>query len=56
MKNFLKDESGQDIVEYSLVIALIAIVVIVAISGIGTQVVSILTRIVNTLNQLGAQQ
>ena len=37
MKNLLKDESGQGMVEYGLIIALIAIVVITALTAIGTK-------------------
>ena len=33
LKRFFKDESGQGMVEYALIIALIAIVVIVALSA-----------------------
>ena len=33
LKKFFKDESGQGMVEYALIIALIAVVVIVALGG-----------------------
>ena len=36
LKNFFKDESGQGMVEYALIIALIAVVVIGAITVLGT--------------------
>ena len=36
MKNFLKNEAGQGMVEYGLIIALIAVVVIVAVKTLGT--------------------
>ena len=36
IQEFLKDESGQGMVEYGLILALIAIVVIVAVTAIGT--------------------
>ena len=35
MKNFLKNEAGQGMVEYGLIIALIAVVVIAAVSALG---------------------
>lgn len=35
-KNFFKNESGQGMVEYGLIIALIAVVVIVALRALGT--------------------
>ncbi|WP_301956089.1 Flp family type IVb pilin [uncultured Eubacterium sp.] len=34
LKKFFKDESGQGMVEYALIIALIAVVVIVAITAL----------------------
>ena len=38
MMNFLKDESGQGMVEYALIIGLIAIVVIAAVTLLGGKV------------------
>ena len=35
MKKFFKNESGQGMVEYGLIIALIAVVVIVALTNLG---------------------
>jgi pilus assembly protein Flp/PilA len=35
--NFFKDEEGATMVEYALMLALIAIVCILAVTGIGTQ-------------------
>ena len=35
LKKFLKDESGQGMVEYALIIALIAVVVIATVAAIG---------------------
>lgn len=43
-KNFLKDESGQGMVEYGLIIALIAIVVITALTALGTKVTGIFSK------------
>ena len=41
MKNFFKDESGQGMVEYGLIIALIAIVVIGGLTVLGPKIKSI---------------
>ena len=37
IKNFFKDESGASAVEYGLLVALIAVVVIAAVTTIGTK-------------------
>ena len=36
IKNFFKDESGASAVEYGLLVALIACVIIVAVTAVGT--------------------
>ena len=38
VEQFLRDEEGQDVVEYGLLIATIAIVVLVATQAFGTQI------------------
>ncbi len=42
---FLADESGQDIVEYALVVAFIALLAIAGLSKIATGVSSVLTNV-----------
>ncbi len=49
MMRLLKDKSGQGMVEYGLIIALIAIVVIVALTPAGTAVANIFTQITGAL-------
>lgn len=49
MKNFFKDESGQGMVEYGLIIALIAIAVIGALSALGPKVRDIFQEAANKL-------
>lgn len=44
-KLFMKDESGQGMVEYGLIIALIAIVAIVAVKTVGTKVTGIFNKV-----------
>jgi len=50
MKNFFKDESGQGMVEYGLIIALIAIAVIAALKLLGPAVTCIFTNATTELN------
>ena len=38
LKKFFKDESGQGMVEYALIIALIAVVVIATVAAIGNAI------------------
>jgi Flp pilus assembly pilin Flp len=47
---FLTDERGQDLVEYSLLLTIIGLVVIVYLTGVGTNVISILSKVGARLN------
>lgn len=38
MKNFLNEESGQDLIEYALIAALIALAAIAAMNGLATNI------------------
>ena len=38
MKMFVRDEEGQDLIEYALLVALISLVCVVALTDAGTQV------------------
>ena len=49
IKQFLKDESGQDIVEYSLLLVLIGAVAVVILTGMGTSITGIFTKITGSL-------
>lgn len=49
-KNMISDEDGQGMVEYALLIGLIAIVVIVALLILGPKIAALFN---NTSNQLG---
>ena len=44
------NEEGQDLAEYALLIALIALVVIAAVTLLGTQIQTVFTNIANALN------
>ena len=41
IRNFLSDEEGATAVEYGIMVALIAAVIIVAVTGIGTKLVAV---------------
>jgi len=47
---FLRREEGQDLAEYALLIALIAIAVIAAVTLLGQQISTVLSSIANALN------
>jgi pilus assembly protein Flp/PilA len=49
MKNFFMNEDGQGMVEYGLIIALVAVVVIVAIKALGTGVSNTFNSIATNL-------
>ncbi len=49
LKKFFKDESGQGLVEYALIIALIVVVAIVAVRTLGT---NINTRLDNAATEI----
>ena len=45
MKNFFKDESGQGMVEYGLIIALISIAAIAVLNLIGPKLTTLFTKV-----------
>ena len=47
--NFLKDESGATAIEYGLIAAGIAIVIIVAVNTVGNDLVAVFSEISNAL-------
>ncbi|MBV8775532.1 MAG: Flp family type IVb pilin [Deltaproteobacteria bacterium] len=49
VKQFLKDERGQDIVEYSLLLVLIGAAAVLILSLMGQSISNIFTKIANTL-------
>jgi pilus assembly protein Flp/PilA len=50
MRDFLRDDAGQGLVEYSLIIALVAIVVIAALQLLGTKSNNSLMNTANVLS------
>lgn len=55
MRDFWKDESGQGMVEYGLIVGLIAIIVIAVFVALGPQLSNMFQRTVNE-NQVGEGQ
>ncbi len=53
-RSFAKDESGQDLLEYALLVALIALVAFGAVQLAGTSVNTIFTNIANALAGVAA--
>ena len=54
IKQFINDESGQDIVEYSLLLVLIGAAAILILTGMGTSIRDIFTKIKTTLDNANA--
>jgi pilus assembly protein Flp/PilA len=49
IRNFFKEESGASAVEYGLLVALIAAVIIVAVTALGTNLSAKFTTVANTI-------
>ena len=50
LRSFVRDEEGQDLIEYALLVALISLVAVVAITNAGTAVNSIFDSIATKLS------
>lgn len=53
MDSFIRDENGQGMVEYALILALIAVVVIAAVTAFGQGVRNLYSSSANQLPDLG---
>jgi len=53
LKKMLRDQSGQGMVEYGLIIGLIAVVVVVALGLMGDEIAALFGRIVDMLAGAG---
>ena len=51
---FLREEEGQDLIEYALLVALISLVCVAALTTAGSQVNTIFTNIKNRLTTAAA--
>ena len=49
LRSFVRDDSGQDLLEYALLVGLIALVTVLAVTNAGTQVNRIFTSIAASL-------
>ena len=47
------EEAGQSMVEYGVIVALIAVVAMVAVQTLGTGVAGVFTRVVNRITGIG---
>ena len=45
VKNFVADESGQDLIEYALIASLIGLAAVTALSGLATKIVGVFNGI-----------
>ena len=54
IKTFVRDEEGQDLIEYALLVALISLVCVVALTDAGTEVNKIFVSIKDKLASAGA--
>jgi len=50
-RNFLRDEYGQDVVEYSLLLVMIGIAAVITLTVMGTSITSIFSKISVKLSQ-----
>ena len=49
LRAFVRDDSGQDLLEYALLVGLIALVAVIAVTATGTSVNNIFTAIAASL-------
>jgi pilus assembly protein Flp/PilA len=54
IKTFVRNEEGQDLIEYALLVALISLVCVVALTDAGKEVNNIFTSIKNKLTTAAA--
>ncbi len=49
LRSFVRDDSGQDLLEYALLVGLIALVTVLAVTAAGTSINGIFTAIATSL-------
>ena len=50
VKNLISDESGQDLIEYALVAALVGLGAVASMRTLGTQIISTFTAVTGSLS------
>jgi pilus assembly protein Flp/PilA len=53
LRSFLREEAGASLLEYGLLVALIAVVSIAAIRTLGTRIQNVFQTVINNLNNAG---
>ena len=53
-ERFLRDERGQDLVEYALLVAAIGLALVATVNQLSTQIVSLYSSITQGLGSIGA--
>jgi pilus assembly protein Flp/PilA len=56
VKNFIRDEQGQDLVEYALIVAAVGLALITTVNQLSQGIVSLYQSITGDLSSIGAQQ
>ncbi len=56
LNNFTQDEQGQDLVEYALIVAAVALALITVVNNLAAGIASLYTSITTDLTSIGATQ
>jgi Flp pilus assembly pilin Flp len=56
LKSFIRDEQGQDLVEYALIVAAVGLALITTVNQLSQGIVSLYQSITGDLSSIGAQQ
>ncbi len=56
ISNFIRDEQGQDLVEYALIVAAVGLALITTVNQLSQGIVSLYQSITGDLSSIGAQQ
>ena len=56
IREFIRDEQGQDLVEYALIVAAVGLALITTVNQLSQGIVSLYQSITGDLSSIGAQQ